>query len=174
MEQKEGDQNGERIDEGHGTGQKRGTEIRTQAGDWGAGNRGSVFGRIWETRKKSEVTMAEENSVIAGGENEEAVTQYLSICGEGNDCPSITDECNIRIETVKMKKERMENRTKQWREQAEEIGQGQNASILAGGDGETQLLRPALLAGKRETEKQLLRADGGSMESVNSGHSVKY
>jgi hypothetical protein len=71
----------------------------------GHGNQGSVLGRIWETRKKSAVTMTEENSMVAGGEKEEDVTQYLSICGEGNDCPSVTDEIKIRIETVKMRKE---------------------------------------------------------------------
>ena len=65
--------------------------------------------------------MTEENPMVAGGEKEGDVTQYLSICGEGNDCPSVTDEIKIRIETVKMRKERMENRTKQWRKQAKEI-----------------------------------------------------
>ena len=138
--------------EGRQSGRRRAVAVRI-IHEKGHGNQGSAFGRIWETRKKSEVTMTKENSMIAGGDKEEDVTQYLHICGEGNDRPPVTDETKIRIETVKMRRERMEQRNKQWREQAEEIGQ--KLPVETG-------------HGKRETEKQLLRTDGESMESVNT------
>ena len=125
----------------------------------GHGNQGSAFGRIWETKKKSEVTMREEKSVVAGGEKEENITQHLSICGEGNDVP-VTNETRTRIETVKQKKERMEKRNKQWKEQAEEIGQ--NASILAGGDGS-----------RKERNGETIAAYGWGVYGIGE-HSVEY
>ena len=125
----------------------------------GHGNRGSAFGRIWETRTNSEVTTIAENSIIAGVEKEEAITQYLSICGEGNDCPT-TDERHNRHETDKQKKERMENRNKQWRKQAEEIGQ--DASILAGGDGS-----------RKQRKGEIIAAYGWGVYGIGK-HSVEY
>ena len=46
----------------------------------GYGNRGSAFGRIWETRTNSEVTTTAENSIIAGGEKKKK---------SHNTCPSV-------------------------------------------------------------------------------------
>ena len=122
----------------------------------GHGNRGSAFGRIWETRTNSEVTTIAENSIIAGGEKEEEITQYLPICGEGSDCPA-TERLN---ESVKKTKERMGTRHKQWRKQAEEIGQ--NASILAGGDGS-----------RKQRNGETIAAYGWGVYGIGE-HSVEY
>jgi hypothetical protein len=51
----------------------------------GYGKRGSAFGRIWETPNKPEAGMMEEDSVITGECDEAIITQFLPICGEGND-----------------------------------------------------------------------------------------
>jgi hypothetical protein len=55
----------------------------------GYGKRGSAFGRIWETPNKPEAGMMEEDSVITGECDEASgppiITQFLPICGEGND-----------------------------------------------------------------------------------------
>ena len=54
----------------------------------------------------------------------------------GSHRPSHVTDNGIKIrsaDTVKMRKEKMEIRNTQWRKQAKKIGQ--NASILAGGDG---------------------------------------
>jgi hypothetical protein len=89
----------------------------------GYGKRGSVFGRIWETPNKPEAV-----SVVTGECDEAVITQFLPICGEGND--------QIRTnsaETNKMRIKRMNERNEKWRAKARIIGE--NASILAGGDG---------------------------------------
>jgi hypothetical protein len=73
--------------------------------------------------------MMEEDSVVTGECAEAIITQFLPICGEGND--------QIRInsaETNKMRIKRMNERNEKWRAKAPIIGE--NASnILAGGDG---------------------------------------
>jgi hypothetical protein len=122
----------------------------------GHGNRGSAFGRIWESRTYPEVSTIAENSIIAGGEKEEEITQYLPICGEGNDCPA-TERLN---ESVKKTKERMGTRHKQWRKQAEEIGQ--NASILAGGDGS-----------RKQRNGETIAAYGWGVYGIGE-HSIEY
>ena len=81
-----------------------------------------------QTPNKPEVGMADEESVVAGTGTEEAIMQFLPICGEGNDQTRIGS-----AETTKMRKKKLEERTEQWREKARAIGK--NASILAGGDG---------------------------------------
>ena len=63
-------------------------------------------------------------------------------------------------ESVKKKKERMENRHKQWRKQAEEIGQ--NASILAGGDGS-----------RKQRNGETIAAYGWGVYGIGE-HSVEY
>ena len=90
--------------------------------------RGSVFGRIWETQNQSRADMMEQESVVTGESEEEIITQFLPICGEGND-----RKRNYRAETNQSRVTRMNERNEKWREKARLIGK--NASILAGGDG---------------------------------------
>ena len=75
----------------------------------GYGKRGSVFGRIWETPNKPEAGMREENSIVEGECDEVVITQFLSICGEGNDqitqflsiCGEGNDQIRVNSEETK-------------------------------------------------------------------------
>jgi hypothetical protein len=60
--------------------------------------------------------MADEESVVARNGTEEAITQFLPICGEGN------DQIRIRsAETATMRIKKLKERTEQWREQAKSL-----------------------------------------------------
>ena len=68
----------------------------------GYGKRGSVFGRIWETSNQAEAGMMEEDSVVTGECEEAIITQFLPVCGEGND--------QVRIYSAETHKMRIEKR----------------------------------------------------------------
>jgi hypothetical protein len=70
--------------------------------------------------------MMEEDSVVTGEREEAIVTQFLPICGEGNDQTRI-----YSAETSKTRITRIKERNEKWRAKARLIGE--NASILAGG-----------------------------------------
>ena len=108
-------------------GRRKETQVN-ETNEGGYGKRGSVFGRIWETQNQSSADMTDQESVVTGESEEEIITQFLPICGEGND-----RKRKYRAETNQLRLTRMNERTEKWREKARLIGK--NASILAGGDG---------------------------------------
>jgi hypothetical protein len=64
--------------------------------------------------------MTDDKSVVSGNGIEEAIPQFLPICGEGNDQPSKTvNGVQIRSEeTVKMRMQKMKKRNEQrWNKQ---------------------------------------------------------